>query len=94
MVDKIKALTREMETGLPQQYQGLLEDGRYYYIKFKDDLLSLAIGRTLDEAIDNSVSDETCYALLDVKWADDPYWIEYKALCNLLAHVIELPEHN
>jgi hypothetical protein len=45
----------------PSQWEGALEDGRAVYARFRHRHLSVAVGQTSKEAVDNAMSDQALY---------------------------------
>jgi hypothetical protein len=45
----------------PSQWEGALEDGRAVYARFRHGHLSVGIGGTVEEAVDNAMSDQALY---------------------------------
>jgi hypothetical protein len=45
----------------PSQREGALDDGRAVYARFRHGHLSVGLGETVDEAVDNAMSDQALY---------------------------------
>jgi hypothetical protein len=45
----------------PSQWEGALDDGRAVYARFRHGHLSVGTGQTVEEAVDNAMSDEALY---------------------------------
>ena len=45
----------------PSQWEGALEDGRTVYARFRHGHLSVGIGKTVGEAVNNAISDQALY---------------------------------
>ncbi len=45
----------------PSQWEGALDDGRAVYARFRHGHLSVGIGETVEEAIDDAMSDQALY---------------------------------
>ena len=58
---KVVALEK-MCFACPAQWEGTLEDGRTVYARYRGGALSVGIGKDIDEAIDNGMSDQALYA--------------------------------
>lgn len=58
---KVAALTNTC-IACPAQWEGNLEDGRTVYVRYRYGGLSVGIGKDIDEAIRNGMSDQALYA--------------------------------
>jgi hypothetical protein len=45
----------------PSQWEGTLDDGRAVYARFRHGHLSVGIGKTADQAVNNAMSDQALY---------------------------------
>jgi hypothetical protein len=58
---KLVALTKTC-TACPSQWEGVLEDGRAVYVRYRHGELSVGVGDGIDEAVRNGSTDEALYA--------------------------------
>jgi len=58
---KVLAL-RNTSLACPSQWEGVLEDGRAVYARYRWGELSVGVGESVDEAVRNGMSDQALYA--------------------------------
>lgn len=58
---KVVAL-KKTSLACPSQWEGVLEDGRVIYARYRWGELSVGVGDSVDEAVRNGVSDDALYA--------------------------------
>jgi hypothetical protein len=58
---KVLAL-RKTSLACPSQWEGVLEDGRAVYARYRWGELSVGVGGSVDEAVRNGMSDQALYA--------------------------------
>lgn len=61
MLPKVVALQKTC-TACPSQWEGTLEDGRAFYVRYRHGALSVGDGDDIDEAVRNGMSDHALYA--------------------------------
>jgi hypothetical protein len=57
---ELATLTRT-SLACPSQWEGTLEDGRAIYVRYRHGELSVGIGRDIDDAVRNGMSDQALY---------------------------------
>ena len=74
----------------PAQWEGKLEDGRALYARYRGGGLSVGVGAGVEEAIDNSMTEEAFY-FEDVGDCFDG-WMNLEELRGHLRGLLEIPE--
>lgn len=79
-------ITRIVNTcpACPSQWEGITDDGRCIYIRYRHDSLRIGIGRTQDEA----VADDTTYTA----HIGDGYGMDYDELRSVAPEWLQLPD--
>jgi hypothetical protein len=63
MISMLKLVTlRKTCIACPSQWEGILEDGRTIYARYRHGELSVGVGNDINEAVRNGMSDQALYA--------------------------------
>jgi hypothetical protein len=85
---KVLAL-RKTSLACPSQWEGVLEDGRAVYARYRWGELSVGVGESVDEAVRNGMSDQALYA--DAVSGGLDGYMDFEELKTHLHGLLEFP---